>query len=64
MIEAGESSTYYVSTTGSGTLASTDGSPSLTFADADILKLIAFGTGQYHYEMHFDGSDVGIDHGC
>ncbi|MEX0642933.1 MAG: lysyl oxidase family protein [Pirellulales bacterium] len=61
MIEAGESTAYYLSTTANGTLASTDGSPSLTFTDADILKLIVMGNGLYHYELHLDGSDVGLD---
>ena len=50
----------YLSTTGGGTLASTDGSPSLSFADADILKLTVQSTGQHGYQLHFDGSDVGL----
>ena len=51
---------YYLSTAESGTLASTNGAPSVTFADADILKLTVQSNGQYQYELYFDASDVGL----
>src|SRR4029077_18027023 len=51
---------YYLSTAESGTLASTIGAPSVTFADADILKLTVQSNGQYQYELYFDASDVGL----
>jgi hypothetical protein len=41
-------------------LTSTNGLPSLAFTDADILKLSVLGNGQYGYQLHFDGSDVGL----
>jgi len=50
---------FYLSTTTSGTLASNPGA-SLSFTDADILKLTVEANGQYLYQMHFDGSDVGL----
>ena len=50
----------YFSTTESGTLNSTDGTPSRNFSDADILKLTVQANGQYGYRLHFDGSDVGL----
>ncbi|MEX2310245.1 MAG: lysyl oxidase family protein [Pirellulales bacterium] len=56
----GASSVYYLSTTGGGSLASTNGAPALSFTDADILKLTVQSNGQYQYELHFDGSDVGL----
>jgi hypothetical protein len=58
--DAGSTMVYYLSTAEGGTLNSTDGSPSLTFADSDILKLTVMGSGQYGYERYFDGSDVGL----
>ncbi len=54
------SSVTYLSTTGGGNLTSTDGSSSLSFADADILKLSVQSNGQYGYQLHFDASDVGL----
>ena len=51
---------YYLSMTDGGTLASTNGAPSVSFADADILKLTVSANGQYQYELYFDGSDVGL----
>lgn len=53
-------SVYYLSTAESGTLTSTNGAPSVTFADADILKLTVQSNGQYQYELYFDASDVGL----
>ena len=61
LIDATSSTAYYLSTAESGTLNSTDGSPSVSFSDADILKLTVFGNGLYHYELAFDGSDVGLN---
>jgi hypothetical protein len=60
LIDATSSTAYYLSTAESGTLSSTDGSASVSFSDADILKLTVFGNGLYHYELAFDGSDVGL----
>jgi uncharacterized protein (DUF3084 family) len=54
------SADYYFSLASNGTLTSTNGSPSLAFTDADILKLTVLGNGQYGYQLHFDGSDVGL----
>jgi hypothetical protein len=51
---------YYLSTTANGSLSSTNGSPTLAFTDADILKLTVLANGQYGYQLHFDGSDVGL----
>ena len=54
------SAEYYLSTTANGSLSSTNGSPTLAFTDADILKLTVLANGQYGYQLHFDGSDVGL----
>ena len=51
---------FYVSTAENGTVTSTDGSSSLSFTDADILKLSVQVNGLYGYQLHFDGSDVGL----
>lgn len=56
----GAESVTYFSTTNGTTVASTDGSPSLSYADADIVKLTVQTNGQYGYQLHFDGSDVGL----
>jgi hypothetical protein len=56
----GTGSVTYLSLTDGGTLTSTDGSPSLNFTDADILKLTVQPNGQFGYALHFDGSDVGL----
>ena len=54
------SAEYYLSTTANGSLSSTNGSPTLAFTDTDILKLTVLANGQYGYQLHFDGSDVGL----
>jgi hypothetical protein len=54
------STDYYFSLASNGTLTSTNGSPALAFTDADILKLTVLANGQYGYQLHFDGSDVGL----
>ena len=56
----GTGSITYLSATAGGSLTSTDGSPSLSFTDADILKLTVQPNSQYGYVLHFDGSDVGL----
>lgn len=63
LVDAASAMVYYLSTAEGGTLSSTDGSPNLSFADADILKLTVSGNGQRRYELHFDGSDVGLSAG-
>lgn len=50
----------YLSTTDGGTLNSTDGSPRLTVADSDIVRLTVQGNGTYGYQLRLDGSDVGL----
>lgn len=56
----GSAATYYLSTTGGGTLSSTNGAPPVSFANADILQLTVQPNGLYGYQLHFDGSDVGL----
>ncbi len=60
LIDSSSSTAYYLSTTEGGTLSSTDGSPNVSFTDADILKLSVFANGLRRYELAFDGSDVGL----
>ncbi len=48
----------YFSTTTGGTLTGSDG-VSLSFADADIVRLIVDGSG-HRFVLYFDGSDVGL----
>jgi len=49
----------YLSTTIGGTLTNSNGS-TLSFSDADILRLVVDGAGKFTYSMYFDGSDVGL----
>lgn len=51
---------FYLSTTSAGTLAGSNGTGSVSFSDADILQLTVQSDGQYQYQLHFDGSDVGL----
>lgn len=51
--------TYYISTTSSGTVTNNNGT-SLIFKDEDIIRLTVQGNGQYQFDMYFDGSDVGL----
>jgi hypothetical protein len=48
------STVHYLSTATSGTLTG------VSFTNADILQLTVQADGQYQYQLHFDGSDVGL----
>jgi hypothetical protein len=50
---------FHFSTTAGGTLTGNTGS-SVSFTDADIVRLTSNSNGTYFYTMYFDGSDVGL----
>ena len=54
---------YFFSTQWGSELVSSDGSV-LETTGSDIVKLVVMEDGSYHYEMYFDGSDVGLNGGA
>ena len=53
---------FYFSTSSGGSLAGSVG-PTLTFADADIVRLAVGSSGAHGFELYFEGSDVGLTTG-
>ncbi|MCI0361775.1 MAG: S8 family serine peptidase, partial [Planctomycetaceae bacterium] len=50
---------YYFSAAAPGTVVGSEG-VSLSFSDADIVRLSITASGEYSYELYFQGADVGL----